>query len=965
LAGIVIDIYDAKLIKDARLGSVYLPLSQLPANRYLRKWYPIETDSSSSRAAKSNSAELLVEAIYISVEAAVDNSSPAGELLKRRSEDTIRAQVASEPLTLNYIFEPGGPLVEFAHFMSQNNGSNILQFLLMSDSVPPPVDIYSAFLAPDSKYNLHLPPNIIHEYQEIGNLDHLRSAVMDIVEKHWIEQFKRSEGYKEWLADEIRRRGRESKKQKVNSNKNAISPNPSKSLNNHHQDHVLKSPIAEDAELTISNKHSLDTPTRDFGTTELLNSRNKVVWNYVITPLPWALQGVPATEKYIPFKDDQYFTLQLSAKRRQSVWKLHKRSRSMNDMDFEYPLRRQFDKNKDEYSAVFPSEIKLNEDDGNESRPSLTLTERSSISDDNLSRKLETAHQSGGTVFLHTAVATLREQVEVVESALERTPLTEGKKIRTLVRSRASLLNQIQQLVEMMEQQGLEGGPIDLTGVIVKVHDGNPGVDSGAGFVSSAIWRAAAVASRTDKSLVYVLECSKSDGNGGWMKTTTYSDFLTLHEELKRMFPKVTKIPFPVRARLGGVLPGAQMKKLAGELEAYLNLLLTDRVLCECKSMQDFMKPENVGAVRSKTVGEEVGDKVVGLVKGVGGVLKKLAGETTLRRKSDAHADPINHNIIAPSISSKIVGETDPSKPQMNEDTRRLKQRMEDVTSRKLSSAKIEDSKRRNSIEQYQKTHTASIVYVPQRTSSLDTKSHLEVASSKLDLKNCQTSSSPSLLSTESTKLTFPQRSQNSTSTNEDSEYMIEPTGRKSPKSEVSKTIVNKKSPLTEAEVDVILECLFGIVEEIFQLGESNQWLRQKGLHVLKNLLRVTYGSHIAELVQNRLLEATSQNRIKEGIDAVTDLLWPGGIWFTSPEANRARPRTEEDREDTKVEAKKLWLNESMNIDVVQRVVGRYTCIMGMTRVFNMLQIRELNRHLVCMVLDAIIKSVFTGHHRK
>ncbi|KAJ3024130.1 hypothetical protein HDV00_001006, partial [Rhizophlyctis rosea] len=84
------------------------------------------------------------------------------------------------------------------------------------------------------------------------------------------------------------------------------------------------------------------------------------------------------------------------------------------------------------------------------------------------------------------------------------------------------------------------------------------------------------------------------------------------------------------------------------------------------------------------------------------------------------------------------------------------------------------------------------------------------------------------------------------------------------------------------------------------------------------------------------------------------------GTSATSPTSPIAPVRTEEDKAETRRLAKRLFLSSSAitGLDAVQKVVGTRNTVMGMTRLFNMLQERELNRVLVVGVLEGVLRGV-------
>lgn len=162
-----------------------------------------------------------------------------------------------------------------------------------------------------------------------------------------------------------------------------------------------------------------------------------------------------------------------------------------------------------------------------------------------------------------------------------------------------------------------------------------------------------------------------------------------------------------------------------------------------------------------------------------------------------------------------------------------------------------------------------------------------------------------------------------------------------------------KGQKLRKAELETILDCTFGAIEEIFHLTAPTNWLRNQGLHIVKNLLRNAYGSVISELIQSKLNSFVASENICYWLDTAS-----GGIWPDEPEPDR----TESEKLASYLEAKRLLLHSSSStplgagIEKIQMVVGRYNTVLGMTRVTNMLQNQGLNQLLVFNLLEIIVQ---------
>ena len=91
----------------------------------------------------------------------------------------------------------------------------------------------------------------------------------------------------------------------------------------------------------------------------------------------------------------------------------------------------------------------------------------------------------------------------------------------------------------------------------------------------------------------------------------------------------------------------------------------------------------------------------------------------------------------------------------------------------------------------------------------------------------------------------------------------------------------------------------------------------------------------------------------------LVDVLWPGDVFFRNlPIPNRS----DQDKLDTRLEAKKLFVHgRLLPTESLVHIVGQYNTINGLSRIFNMLQNQSLNRVLVSMLLDSIVRTIFSN----
>jgi hypothetical protein len=599
--------------------------------------------------------------------------------------------------------------------------------------------------------------------------------------------------------------------------------------------------------------------------------------------------------------------------------------------------------------------------------------------------------------YLAAEIAALREQIASIDQSME---FAEPSNVKALMDTKMDIMNQISNLMDMVaeaedaEIRGSTGSGVEsaepvmnLQNMGVKVHDASqesigeerPDVDD-SGNPSNGMFGMA----RKDphKNLVYVIEVEKLDGSAGWMNTKTLADFLHTFQCLSSEFVKVRKSPFPVPKPLTYVqirlMSADARQQLAKELERWLNLLLTDALLCQSKPMQEFMRPESVAkqiaaqqkereqrlrAQRSSSMSSTVanGDlqrQMFGVLRSAGSVIKKAAVNTGNVVGSVGGAVG---NVAAAGISTIVrSGQELATTTTTSSWERKLENRHSTPSplgfaggsSSSSSPSASTTTRRKSSIERLRRLSgqlTGTIKkFEPRSSSILEHGSGGITSSREISIIERPLQGSSSL-------------PHNSTSSPPRKSGMTAGTT-----SNPNATHTTSKSDISAQDLAILLECSFGTIEEVFNLADPNQWIRQKGLQMVKSLLRATYSNTLSNLIQIRVDSSTASSSVAGYLKSLNGSLWPDGIWHNNtPQAienakrEQERPRTDAEIADTRVEAKHLLLHTTVfGVGAVQTVLGKYNTVSGLTRLFNMLQHRELNRALICRVLEVLVRSM-------
>jgi hypothetical protein len=160
-------------------------------------------------------------------------------------------------------------------------------------------------------------------------------------------------------------------------------------------------------------------------------------------------------------------------------------------------------------------------------------------------------------------------------------------------------------------------------------------------------------------------------------------------------------------------------------------------------------------------------------------------------------------------------------------------------------------------------------------------------------------------------------------------------------------------------EMNFVLDCTCEVIEEVFHLSAPTNWLRNQGLYLVKTLIRNTYGSVISDMIQKNVESILNEENICLYLDTIREYIWP---------IEDLSDPTNEEKNLAKTNAWNLLMQENtprettlgIGIDRIQKIVGKYNTIIGLTRLFNMLQHEELNRILMFSFLQVLVEQSCT-----
>jgi len=156
-----------------------------------------------------------------------------------------------------------------------------------------------------------------------------------------------------------------------------------------------------------------------------------------------------------------------------------------------------------------------------------------------------------------------------------------------------------------------------------------------------------------------------------------------------------------------------------------------------------------------------------------------------------------------------------------------------------------------------------------------------------------------------------------------------------------------------EADHDNIpLRITLLLLDEVFDLKDKNIWLRRQMITVLRQIVKTMFGDTVNKRIVDYFTTLTATEAVAGYLNNVKDHLWPGGFPPAGPII-----RDDSQKLRTSVAAKAA-LYSSLS-DELRRVIGSETSRAGLAMLFEMLQFPSLNKRLVIVILEGIIKTVF------
>ncbi|CAG8615294.1 722_t:CDS:2 [Acaulospora morrowiae] len=426
------------------------------------------------------------------------------------------------------------------------------------------------------------------------------------------------------------------------------------------------------------------------------------------------------------------------------------------------------------------------------------------------------------------------------------------------------------------------------------------------------------------KSLAYMIEVVQP-GSTGWIMTRRFADFEKMHASLVKAFPKAEKVTMP-RLML------KKNQEACKSLERYLNILLSDASLCESEPLQKFMKRDGLPIEKlEKTKSTRRALSILSVSKSVSmsnlvGVVAASASSSYNEAKNQQESLPAtNHN----------SEESSPEKSLETSSKRSSNSSLQKNLEVSLSPTEISQLA---SDETYVKTSAptdASVITRPSIESPISTS--WESSRTITPTVSNDSGTSPIVMTDKSTLEKLRMQFEISHATESQPERRL-----------------RQDKQLTVQDKDLLIDTIFAVVEEIFDLSEKSAWhLRKTVLSVLRGVVRRSYTEAIKNSFLMTINSFSTENYWVTMIDNLSNSFWPNGEW-----SSVAQQRTEEEKLKTKEEAKRLLLQKAVP-DSLKQVMGYENSRLMVGRLVDgFLAEKEVVRGMGINILEGVVKLI-------
>ena len=374
----------------------------------------------------------------------------------------------------------------------------------------------------------------------------------------------------------------------------------------------------------------------------------------------------------------------------------------------------------------------------------------------------------------------------------------------------------------------------------------------------------------------------EEDGSPGWMLFRRWNEFEKLDNALQRSFPNAGTATFPK-----AYLPSLKFKKssdVCALLSAYIKTLLIDPRYSESPLVINFLKKEKTGASAKSS------SKLFDLTQPSKTFTQfsKAVTDIGVNKKRLSFPGPLKIN-KSPNISKENVHKPKISDEKINE----LDDDIPDQTSH-VNQAYHKDSQDSTSENVYRKN-----------SNKIEKEENTDNDDRKLSMESEQNGNSDSQGDKENEKVENIVESPIEENKNEN-ENENEGNDVNTPMPTTNNDMNSKSATcnINDEDLNLVLNSIFSILEEAYQLSGQQWSLRRGFFRVLERVIRTSYSQTVRMALQSIVEGVTDVKNISQILNMIKDGLWPPPQreWIKSED----NERTNEDKENAKNMARKL-----------------------------------------------------------
>ena len=142
------------------------------------------------------------------------------------------------------------------------------------------------------------------------------------------------------------------------------------------------------------------------------------------------------------------------------------------------------------------------------------------------------------------------------------------------------------------------------------------------------------------------------------------------------------------------------------------------------------------------------------------------------------------------------------------------------------------------------------------------------------------------------------------------------------------------------------------LIDEVFDLKEKNQWIRQSLMAIVKSLMKSFKGDSVNRKIKEHIADVVSDEQVARYLKNYRKRMWPKGLL-----ADEAQARSPATQQLTKLLAKTKLL--ALVSDEMRHLLGNDTSRRGLFNLFELFQHKQLNKRLLVLLVENLLVNLF------